>query len=248
MFTVALIGPDGAGKTTVGQQLKDRLPLPVKYIYMGVSTDSSNVMLPTTRLIHMLKRATGGKPDVAGPPDPNRVKKKPKGLIKRTMAEGRALLRLANRLSEEWYRQGLTWNYQRQGNIVLFDRHFFTDYYAYDIADAGKQRDLTQRIHGFMLKHVYPKPDLVIYLDAPGAVLFARKGEGSIEALERRRQDYLQLRDQVEHFAVVDATQPQEKVVQDVVALIWQFYQTETKSTNNKRQKDEAKSTHYSGH
>lgn len=248
MFTVALIGPDGAGKTTVGRQLEHRLPLPVKYIYMGVSTDSSNVMLPTTRLMHRLKRAIGGKADVAGPPDPNRVKKKPKGVIKRTLAEGRAVLRLVNRLSEEWYRQGLTWNYQRQGNIVLFDRHFFTDYYAYDIADGGRQRDLTQRIHGFMLKHVYPKPDLVIYLDAPGAVLFARKGEGSIEALERRRQDYLQLRDQVEHFTVVDATQPQEKVVQDVVALIWNFYQTQTKSDRDKQQQHEAKSTHHSSH
>lgn len=248
MFTVALIGPDGAGKTTVGRQLEHRLPLPVKYIYMGVSTDSSNVMLPTTRLMHMLKRAAGGKADVAGPPDPNRIKKKPKGLVKRTLAEGRAVLRLFNRLSEEWYRQGLTWNYQRQGNIVLFDRHFFTDYYAYDIADAGKQRDLTQRIHGFMLKHIYPKPDLVIYLDAPGAVLFARKGEGSIEALERRRQDYLQLRDQVKHFAVVDATQAQEKVVQDVVALIWNFYQTRTKSDRDKQQQHEAKSTHHSSH
>ncbi|MBX3011392.1 MAG: hypothetical protein KF832_07780 [Caldilineaceae bacterium] len=246
MFTVALIGPDGAGKTTVGRQLEHRLPLPVQYIYMGVSSDSSNVMLPTTRLAHLLKRATGGKPDVAGPPDPNRVKKKPKGLVKRTLAEGRAVLRLVNRLSEEWYRQGLTWSYQRRGQIVLFDRHFFSDYYAYDIAGEG-QRDLTQRIHGFILKRFYPKPDLVIYLDAPAAVLYARKGEGTIEALERRRQDYLQLRQMVKHYAVVDAAQPQEKVVQDVVALIWDFYQTHYAKVAKEQQQHEAKSTHHSG-
>lgn len=248
MFTVALIGPDGAGKTTVGRQLEDRLPYPVKYIYMGVSTDSSNVMLPTTRLVHMLKRAAGGKPDIAGPPDPNRVKKKPKGLLKRTLAEGRAVLRLLNRLSEEWYRQGLTWSYQRRGYIVLFDRHFFSDYYAYDIAEEGKQRDLTQRVHGFILKHFYPKPDLVIYLDAPAAVLYARKGEGSIEALERRRQDYLQLRNLVKHYAVVDAAQPQEQVVQAVVARIWDFYHTQKKTGRDNHHQHEAKSTHHSSH
>jgi len=230
MFTVALIGPDGSGKTTIGRQLEDRLPMPVKYIYMGVSTDSSNVMLPTTRLAHMLKRAMGGKLDNAGPPDPNRVKKKPKGVVKRTLAEGRAVLRLANRLSEEWYRQGLVWSYQRRGNIVLFDRHFFSDYYAYDIADHGQPRDFTQRIHGFVLQHIYPKPSLIIYLDAPAEVLYARKGEGSIEALERRRQDYLQLRDVVKHYAIVDATQPQDQVVQEVVALIWDFYQAQDKT------------------
>lgn len=247
MFSVALIGPDGAGKTTVGRQLEKRLPLPVKYIYMGVSTDSSNVMLPTTRLMHKLKRAAGGKPDIAGPPDPNRVKKKPKGLVKRTLAEGRAMLRLANRLSEEWYRQGLAWSYQRRGNIVLFDRHFFSDYYAYDIAQEGRQRDLAQRIHGYMLKRFYPKPDLVIYLDAPAAVLYARKGEGSIEALERRRQDYLQLRHQVKNYAVVDAAQPQEQVVQEVVALISNFYYAKQNNGKVKQQHYETKSTHHSG-
>ena len=51
MTTVALIGPDGAGKTTVARKLADVLPVPVRYLYMGVSTDSSNVMLPTTRII-----------------------------------------------------------------------------------------------------------------------------------------------------------------------------------------------------
>src|SRR5206468_11488099 len=54
-FTVALIGPDGAGKTTVSRRIEQSLPVPVKYIYMGVNTDASNVMLPTTRAIHALK-------------------------------------------------------------------------------------------------------------------------------------------------------------------------------------------------
>ncbi|MEZ4713582.1 MAG: hypothetical protein R3A44_40720 [Caldilineaceae bacterium] len=230
MFTVALIGPDGAGKTTVGQLLHDRLPAPVRYLYMGVSTDSSNVMLPTTRLMHKLKRMAGGKPDVAGPPDPNRVKAKPKGLVKRTVSEVRAVLRLVNRLTEEWYRQWLTWQYQRQGNIVLFDRHFFTDYFAYDIVDNGQPRTFTQRIHGFVLNHIYPKPHMIIYLDAPGAVLYARKGEGSIEALERRRLDYFQIGEYVPYFAAVDATQPLEMVVDEVTKLIWDFYETRAKS------------------
>jgi hypothetical protein len=62
MFTVALIGPDGAGKTTIGRRLEHALPRPVKYIYMGVNLDSSNVMLPTTRLVKAIKRALGAPP------------------------------------------------------------------------------------------------------------------------------------------------------------------------------------------
>src|SRR3712207_8707740 len=51
------------------------------------------------------------------------------------------------------------------------------------------------RSHGFVLAHVYPKPDLVVYLDAPPEVMLARKGEGSVEALARRRGEYLALAD-----------------------------------------------------
>ncbi|MGH3091699.1 MAG: hypothetical protein ACRDOG_05135, partial [Gaiellaceae bacterium] len=55
-FTVALIGPDGAGKTTVARRLEGSLEGPVKYLYMGVNPDASNHLLPTTRLAHALKR------------------------------------------------------------------------------------------------------------------------------------------------------------------------------------------------
>jgi len=231
MFTVALIGPDGAGKTTIGRRIEHSLPLPVKYVYMGINLASSNHMLPTTRLIHALKRARGVKPDTAGPPDSRRVKPRPKGALRRATAAVRSSLRLANRMGEEWFRQGLAWYYQHRGYIVLFDRHFFSDYYAYDIARGVAERPLSNRIHGFMLEHVYPKPDLVIYLDAPAEVLFARKGEGTIAALERRRQEYLQMRDLVPHFVVVDATQSEDDVTREVTQVIWDFYRALTGST-----------------
>ncbi|MFL5805320.1 MAG: hypothetical protein ACJ8CR_26710 [Roseiflexaceae bacterium] len=224
MFTVALIGPDGAGKTTIGRRIEHALPLPVKYVYMGVNLDSSNHMLPTTRLIKALKRLRGAPPDTLGPPDPNRVRARPKNPVKRALASLKSGLRMTNRIGEEWFRQGLAWYYQRRGHIVLFDRHFFSDYYAYDIATARADRRLSDRIHGFMLNRVYPRPDLVIYLDAPAELLFARKGEGTIAALERRRQEYLSLREVVPHFAIVDASEPAEVVASNVTNLIWEFY------------------------
>ena len=222
MFTVALIGPDGAGKTTISRRLQDEFPLPIKYIYMGVNRDSSNHMLPTTRLIRAIKRALGAKPDVLGPPDRNKVKARPKNPMKRVLASIKAVFRLANQLSEEWFRQAVAWYYKQRGHVVLFDRHFFSDYHAYDIAN-GAGLPLSRRIHGFLLQHFYPKPDLVIYLDAPAEVLFARKGEGTVEALERRRQEYLQLRHLVQHFAIVDVTQSPDEVTRDVSQLMLDF-------------------------
>ena len=225
MFTVALIGPDGAGKPTIGKRLKQTLPVPVKYYYMGVNPDAINVALPTTRLINALKRAMGAPPDKAGPPDPMRIRGPRQGLVKRSLYGIKSILSLVNRLSEEWFRQGLAWYYQRRGNIVVFDRHFFLDYYAYDVVGNGGEQSLARRIHGFILLHAYPRPDLVLYLDAPAEVLFARKGEGTLEALERRRQDYLQMREHVPHFVVVDATRPIDDVVHTVGQTIMDYHQ-----------------------
>ncbi len=225
MFSVALVGPDGAGKTTLCRRLEESFPIPVKYIYMGISTEASNVMLPTTRLMRNLKHKLGVKTEQGGPPDLNRSKMPPRGMLKRFAAIIKSILRLINQLAEEWYRQFTAWSYQRRGTIVLYDRHFFIDYYAYDILAGGTQKSFTQSIHGFMLVHLYPKPDLVVHLDAPTAVLYSRKSEGSLEALEHRRQEYFQLKDIFDQFVTIDASQPQEQVLQQVSKLIWDFYQ-----------------------
>lgn len=218
MTTVALIGADGAGKTSVARLLPGLLPVPVQYLYMGVSADSSNLTLPTTRIAHWIKRSLGAAPDTAGPPSHGPRKPRSRSFLKRRVADLRAVLRVGNRFAEEWYRQLHAWRWERSGAIVVFDRHFFVDYYAYDL--EGTERSWSQRLHGAVLGRLYPRPDLVVYLDAPGEVLFARKGEGSIEALERRRDEYRAVAPLVPAFVEVDATRPLEAVAADVAAAI----------------------------
>jgi predicted ATP-grasp superfamily ATP-dependent carboligase/thymidylate kinase len=219
-FTVALIGPDGAGKTSVARRLADVLPLPVTYLYMGVNPDSSNVLLPTTRLVHRVRRARGAAPDTAGPRDSRRPDRAaPKSRLKQSLRSGRAFLRLANRLAEEWQRALVASLQTRRGSIVVFDRHFFADYYAYDVA-SPRPRTASRRAHGFVLERLYPRPDLVVYLDAPAETLLLRKGEGTLESLARRRREYLELGHVMSNFAVVDADRPLDDVVRDVAARV----------------------------
>ena len=59
---VALIGCDGAGKTTVGRALEREAGLPVRYLYMGVAADSSNHRLPTAPIAGAVKRARPPSP------------------------------------------------------------------------------------------------------------------------------------------------------------------------------------------
>jgi thymidylate kinase len=224
MTTVALIGPDGAGKTTTGRRIQQDPTLPVKYVYLGINLEASNLVLPTTRLLLEIKRALGGRPDMSGP-SASRTKPRPANPLKRLLSEVKSGLRMANQLAEEWFRQGVIWYYERRGYIVLVDRHFLFDYYFYDIVPGDGYRPLSSRLHGFVLNRLYPRPDLVIFLDAPAEVLFARKGEGTVEIIERRRQEYLHLRHLVKHFVTVDATQPEEAVVREVADLIRQYSQ-----------------------
>jgi len=224
-FTVALIGPDGAGKSTIGHSLEEVSPLPLKYVYMGVNLESSNLVLPTTRLLLELKRSKGQRPDIATRPrESYRLQPRPKGIKQRVSSAIRGALRFLNLSAEEWYRQMIVWYYTLRGYYVIFDRHFYFDYYAHDIVNDDPHRPLTSRIHGFILEKLYPKPDFVIFLDAPSEVLFARKREGSIDALERRRQEYVQLRKMVKESATVDVSQPLDEVTREVSELILQFH------------------------
>jgi thymidylate kinase len=232
MFTVALIGADGAGKTTIARRLERARDLRIKYIYMGINREAATHALPTTRLFTALRRRLGRSPSQGGPPDPGRRPAPRRGL--RGLAGSlKSNLRMANQLAEEWYQQAVAWWYRRRGFIVLCDRHFYFDFRAHDVAHSREDRatregpeargvPLLRRLHGYMLDRVYPRPDLTIVLDAPAEVLFARKPEGTPDLLERRRREYLDLAGGINH-AVIDASQPQDRVESAVIELIRDF-------------------------
>jgi thymidylate kinase len=219
MFSVALIGPDGAGKTTMSRMLLESSKLPLKCIYMGINIEASNHALPSSRFIEYLRAHAHGKSETASATcESSRPRSRARSLMGTKLW---AACRLSNRLMEECYRQLLSWAYQACGKIVLYDRHFLFDFSLDEVSPDGQSFDA--RLHRWFLHHLYPRPDLVIYLDAPPEVLFARKGEKSVEELARRRQGFLRLKDREANFSVVDATQPIRKVYADVLNCIVQF-------------------------
>jgi thymidylate kinase len=226
-LTVALVGPDGAGKSAVSSALQHvDLPRPVKVIYMGVNLEVSSLMLPTTRLILIVKRLRGRRADlVASPVRDVEPAQEAGGVSARDGSRGRQgsvkeSVRLALWMLEEWHRQGVATYHALRGSIVVFDRHFFADYYHADVHAGPVARSAARRLHGWMLRRGYPKPDLMIMLDAPAEQMHERKPEATVEWLERRREQYRQLAGVVPAFEVLDAGRPLEAVVADAAELI----------------------------
>lgn len=220
MFTVAIIGPDGAGKSTVIEGLRHTFPYPMRHIYMGVNPDSLTHMLPTTRLINYLKRrqpnGTVGQSATEIISFGQEYRQDKKRGWKWLLHQTKTFLFITNRIGEEWYRQVVCWYYLQRGYIVVFDRHFYLDYLAFDFTYPDTEQPLLRRIHDTLIKKTYPRPNLTIYLDAPADVLYARKGESTIETLQQKREAYLSIRQFVPTFHVVDTTQSLEDMLETV--------------------------------
>jgi len=208
----------------------------MRHIYMGVNPDSLTHMLPTTRLVNYLrpggKHTTNTNPaNAAGKSPRHHARRKNSSLIS-ILQHIKSFFFVVNRIGEEWYRQLVCWYYLKRRYIVLFDRHFYLDYLAFNFAHPDTKRPILHRVHDRLLEKTYPRPDLTIYLDAPAEVLFARKGESNIETLRHSREAYLKIGQYVPVFCVVDTTQSPEIVLETVLNYIKSFRETKNKQSH----------------
>ncbi len=214
MVSIALIGGDGAGKSTIAHALVERLPFPASYLYMGLNPQSSNVALPTTRLVHAARRRQHPESANADHVSLHSLRKKPdRGRVWRAA-------RLINRIAEESNRHLISRRRQRAGEVVISDRHFLFDYWSTNT----KRRRLSDRLHMLFLTRILPRPDLVIWLDAPSEVLYARKPEVATEYLDERRRAFRSAGHEVPRFVHVDAARDLDTVYAEVEQLVLDFH------------------------
>jgi thymidylate kinase len=224
-FTVALVGADGAGKTTVARLLERSSDLRCKYLYMGQSVLSSNAPLPSSLLARYLKRREYRKfattsedtPAVDGTsaPDIHHLR------MKRSVA--RRIGSFLNRLAEAWWRQILSVLYRLRGFTLIYDRHFLFESAQPPERSGAVEATLIDRLEHLVMSRSYPKPNLVVFLDAPSDVLYRRKGETNPKRLEERRAAILQQGGRMPNFVTVDASQPLDRVVASVTRVLHEF-------------------------
>ncbi|RJT94885.1 hypothetical protein D6T65_17270 [Arthrobacter frigidicola] len=106
--------------------------------------------------------------------------------------------------------------HRRRGRLVLLDRA------AYDALLPGSvDLSLGGRISTALAFRLGPTPDAVLFLDAPGELMFARKGEHSPEVLEGWRQAYRGLAEQLPNAWILDARQPEQLVQRQATNIVW---------------------------
>jgi thymidylate kinase len=72
-----------------------------------------------------------------------------------------------------------------RGHVVLCDRHPIEV-----LAVRPRRSRAAAVVERLLVQHLTPRPDAIVVLDAPGRELFRRKGEHSVEVLERWRRGY----------------------------------------------------------
>jgi thymidylate kinase len=185
--SVALMAPDGAGKSTLADGLQENFYFPVRLLYMG-----------------LYQNKTAAK------------EKKIKGLG------------LARNVLKQWQRYLISRHYRARGKLVVFDRYSYDALLPSPFRFSPTGNPKLRSLRRWLLAHSCPPPDLILLLDAPGELLYSRKGERNPDTLEAQRQQYLRMQSKLPQMVVVDAAREAKSVRQEATDLIWQKYSQRT--------------------
>jgi thymidylate kinase len=184
---IAVLGPDGSGKTTIIAKLVDS-------IYRNGGSAAVFHWRPQFR-------RNGGPPIVVAEPHGKPMRSLVVSLLK--------LPYLWWKFTAGYYTQVKP--LLRSGNTVVFDRYF------HDLlVDPARYRYNAPGFLAKCLAACIPKPDLWVVLDAPLEILRSRKQEVTKEETVRQRKAYVDLAGTLRNAVVVDSSCDTSRIVGEI--------------------------------
>ena len=108
--------------------------------------------------------------------------------------------------------------YLTRGTLVIFDRYFYDV-----IVDPKRARFAGPAWFANLSARLVPSPDLTVLLDADAELMFARKGELSVEELQRQRHAYRDLKFGVAARQIVRTDQEIDKSIGEATRAVVRF-------------------------
>lgn len=200
---IVLIGPDGAGKTTIAQRLCDRAE---SVGYAGSTHGATNFeILPTFSQMKSWLRGDG----VAEPRYVEGFKGLHSGMQQRPNSVLKSILLIG------WYAIDLNLGRfvirrARSDNRLLCFARYFYDYY-FQIANKNTPRWILR-----LFEFLVPKPDVVFVLNRDASDIYALKPELTIEEIQRQQAVISRLARTRRWFVSIDASKGIDVTVQAI--------------------------------
>jgi thymidylate kinase len=199
-FFITLLGPDGAGKTTIAKLLVESDA--IKNIFPRQKYFYRRFEVPWKNLILQIKR-TGVNLDAEIREDRSVVPMEPlKAVI------------YATYLASEYFTGHffLRW-WKSNAGLVVFDRYFY-DYLVFE--------DFTRCPWWllFLLAKIVPRPDAMVYLQNDAATIYARKPERSIPEINRQIKICERLVAGLPNSFTINSSNAPGKMVDDIKNII----------------------------
>lgn len=197
---ICLLGPDGVGKTTVLENLRET----------AVSVfirDNEKVVIRHFRpgVFPNIKKLVSGKSY-----DPSK-----EAFTQPHRAQPAGTLSSLARMLYYWADYILGWPKMKKdcvhGQIILYDRYIY-DFFV----DPRRSRiNLPDIVRLFFVEHT-PHPDLVFVLLAKPSTILARKAELSAEEIARQLDMYKTLAQKFDNIRLIDAEQSPDAIVHEI--------------------------------
>jgi thymidylate kinase len=222
--SIAIVGPDGTGKTTLINELSKKLKLGhynVSHFYMGAREHIN----PLTRLIVSLVKSRNKNQN---------KKSRSKSIIKNhgsQLSSSFSINNLPTSISPDnlpyirslfnalIYVVELSTKYLvilpslYRKKVILFDRYIF---------DILAERSLKKHSFlKFLVLHIFPSPDFTFYVKNDIHTLFSRKPELSAEELKLYNKRYYKLLNSVKNYHVIMGNQTPKVISNEMLSVSW---------------------------